>query len=253
MQITIAPPPLVRCASSSIVTATVVALAFSLFACTETQVRSRRGRFNPENLPRPDPIVVYDFDTTPTEVILDPSIPAEIARGNTPLAEAWRRVALAVADVLAATLVDAILELGLPAERGYDAPFPKRGALIIDGQLVRIDEGDRTKRTTVGFGAGASELRTQLQVYQVTGGGRQLIAQFETVTEGTEQPFAGDAAVVDAGTDGTESADFNSTPREAAHALSGAVAADAERTAMRAAEVLSELFARQGWISEREE
>jgi hypothetical protein len=223
----------------------VLALTLSLSACTENQVRSRRGRFNPDPLPRPDRIVVYDFDTTPTEVVLDPSIPDQIARGNTSIAEARRKVALAAADVLAGTLVGAILALGLPAERGYAAPVPRQGTLIIDGQLVRIDEGSRMKRTTVGFGAGESELRTQMQVYQVLSRGRRLIAEFETVTDESEWR-SGEAVVVDrtdAGNVGDNSApadDFSVPPR--------VVAADAGRTARKAAEILAELFMRQGWI-----
>jgi hypothetical protein len=229
-----------------VATGAVLFLSFSIFACTETQVRSRRGRFIPDPLPRPGRIVVYDFDTTPTEVVLDPSIPEEIARGNTSIAEERKRVALAAADVLAGTLVGAILALGLPAERGYAAPVPRQGTLIIDGQLVRIDEGSRMKRTTVGFGAGESELRTQVQVYHVLDRGRRLIAEFETVTEESEQARFGAAALVD--TADAENPGGDPAPAYESSDPSGVVAADAERTAKRAAEILEELFMRQGWI-----
>jgi hypothetical protein len=240
MQTAIALPPRARWAS--LCTAIVLVLSCATFGCTETQIRSRRGRFNPEPLPRPQRIVVYDFDTVSTQVLLDPSIGKEIARGATPITEVRRQVALAVADVVSRTLVEEILALGLPAERGAEAPVPKQGALIVDGQLVRVDEGSRMKRATVGFGAGRSELRTQLQVYLIAARGRRLIADFETTTDESSSPGAGGAMAV---TD----REVNAAPTDGAHGLADDVAVDAKRTGRKAARVLAELFSRQGWIS----
>jgi hypothetical protein len=218
------------------------ALAISAFVvvcavvgCTETQVLSRRGRFQPEPLPRPNRIVVYDFDTTHAEVKLDPSIPKEIARGRTPLGEARRQVALAAADVLAAALVDEILALGMPAERGKGSPIPKQGALIVDGQIGRIDEGSRAVRAAVGYGAGQSELRTLVHVYHVTERGRRRIGEFATVTQTPETVNAG--GVTNGGAAKQTSDKTN-------------VVVDAERTAKKAGDVLAELFVRQGWMSD---
>lgn len=228
------------------VSTAVFSVAF-VSSCTETRVLSRPGLFKAEQLSRPSRVIVYDFDVTYAKVLLDPSIPKQIARGRTPVSEAEQQVALSAADVLARTLVDAILELGLPAERGYGAPVPKQGALVIDGQILRIDEGSRRKRTTVGFGAGKSSLETQVQVYRIGERERWLLTEFQTTTAPADQLQTG-GAVVAAGTGDTESDEVVSTPSNGAHDLSGGVKVDAERTAEKTAKVLAELFARQGWI-----
>lgn len=226
----------------------MLALPLALPACNETQILSRRGRFNPEPYPRPDRIVVYDFDIESAVVTLDPSIAKEIARGRTPIVEARRHVALAVADVLSRTLVEEILALGLPAERGAEAPVPKPGALLIDGALVRVDEGSRAKRTAIGFGAGKSELRTRVRVYRVTDRGRRRIAEFDTTTEDGEAFGKGEVVKV-AGAPDAETRAANSLPADQARELPS-VMADAERTGQRASEILAELFLRHGWIAD---
>jgi len=203
--------------------------------CTET-VLTRRGRFLPEPLPRPDRVVVYDFDASHADVTLDPSIAKEIARGRIPRADARRQVALAAADLLAAALVEEILALGMPAERGRGAPVPKQGALIVDGQILRVDEGSRAMRSAVGFGAGRSELRTLLHVDHVTAHGRRRIGEFETATRAPEEANAGNAVV--AAVEETNGASDRSS-----------LVVDAEQTAKSAGDVLAELFVRQGWIS----
>lgn len=44
------------------------------------------------------------------------------------------------------------------------------------GQFVTIDEGDRTKRLTIGLGTGTSHLIARVQVYQVTEDAARLCA-----------------------------------------------------------------------------
>ena len=51
--------------------------------------------------------------------------------------------------------------------------------MLIKGQLISIDEGNRTERVIVGLGAGRSDVRAQVQVYEVTPAGSQLIDTIE--------------------------------------------------------------------------
>ena len=69
--------------------------------------------------------------------------------------------------------------MGLQAERGSAVPAGVQNALLIKGQLVSIDEGNRTERVIIGLGAGRSDVRAQVQVYQVTSAGNQLIDTIE--------------------------------------------------------------------------
>ena len=96
-----------------------------------------------------------------------------------------------MADSLATRLVEAIRSLGLPAERVAGAALPEVNDLVIEGDFVRIDEGSRLKRFVIGLGVGATELRTQVRVFQGTAEGWKLVQQFETVATGSRLPGAG--------------------------------------------------------------
>ena len=54
--------------------------------------------------------------------------------------------------------------MGLTAERGSTVPAGTQNALLIKGQLVSIDEGNRTVRLIIGLGAGRSDVRAHVQV-----------------------------------------------------------------------------------------
>ena len=56
--------------------------------------------------------------------------------------------------------------------------------LPFQGQFLRIDEGSAVKRFVIGFGAGATELRTQVQIFQVGADGWRPVTKFETIAEG---------------------------------------------------------------------
>ena len=63
--------------------------------------------------------------------------------------------------------------------------------LVIEGDFVRIDEGSRLRRFVIGFGLGATELGTQVRVFQVTTEGCKPVQQFETAATGSRLPGAG--------------------------------------------------------------
>jgi hypothetical protein len=42
---------------------------------------------------------------------------------------------------------------------------------VIQGQFLRIDEGSKVKRFIIGFGSGATELRTQVEIIHVSANG----------------------------------------------------------------------------------
>jgi hypothetical protein len=97
-------------------------------------------------------------------------------------------LAEAVAGTLASTVVDDIRSRGFTAERAAQVPPPQPNDLVIQGQFVQINEGSATRRFVIGLGAGATELRTQVQVFQVTADGWRPVKQFETVAAGSRFP-----------------------------------------------------------------
>ena len=68
---------------------------------------------------------------------------------------------------VAANLVRKFLDMGMPAQRAGQGPPPQLGDVLITGQFISIEEGDRAKRIFIGFGKGSSELQTHVEGYLV--------------------------------------------------------------------------------------
>jgi hypothetical protein len=152
-----------------------------LAACTSAQSEIETGS---AMLPRPTLVVVETFAVAPDEVDLDGGLSAEIvdavkAEHGTSRSAQELQTGRQVSDAIATKLVAEIQDMGLSAQRGDGVPPGTRDALLIKGQLVSIDEGNRTERVVVGLGAGRSDVRAHAQVYDVSSAGRQVIDQIE--------------------------------------------------------------------------
>ena len=120
-------------------------------------------------LPRPDRILVYDFAVTPDEVRLDSGLSTQLGQlfggGQNP---GTSRTAEEMANAVANALVKELNQYGLPAERALSAPSAGGRLLMIKGQFVSIDEGNRTERVLIGLGAGRTGVQASVQVYEIT-------------------------------------------------------------------------------------
>ena len=76
-------------------------------------------------------------------------------------------------------LVVQIRDLGLPAERGTGLPPGITEGLVVSGQFVSVDQGDRAERVAIGLGAGRSDVRVRAQAFEVNPGGRRLVDEIE--------------------------------------------------------------------------
>ena len=147
-------------------------LPFAITGCAPTETKVTQ-RYEGPTLPRPDMIVVRDFAVTADQVKLDSGVSARVqeAMSGSPVtaqeAETGRKVAAAVSE----TLVREIGALGLPVTRASDASGLAGGKmLIIDGQLISVDEGNRTRRNLIGLGAGRSKVEAEVQASYVGAG-----------------------------------------------------------------------------------
>ncbi len=198
-------------------------------------------------LPRPARVVVFDFYTGAADVQVGRS-PRQTARRAVGLQVAEPDVlGQAVADALAIRLVEDIRALGLPAERATGGAPPAVGDLVVQGQFLRIDEGSATRRFVIGLGVGATELRTQVEVFQVAPEGWTPVKQFDTVAEGARFPgaaffVAGGAA---AGTVATSA--IITSGVGVIREVRASIDADARRTSEQIAGKLSELKTAQRW------
>ncbi len=159
-----------------------------LAGCASSDVTSRRSYVADEEMARPGRIIVHNIAATPGDVPADAAVAGHYDRRDTPQTaeeiELGRQLGARVAD----ELVQKILDMGMPAERAGSGPAPQPGDLVIKGEFVSIDEGSRLKRMLIGFGAGAAELKTFVEGYQVTADGLRPLGSAEVEAGGGKMP-----------------------------------------------------------------
>jgi hypothetical protein len=217
-----------------------------LGGCASTEVAQTRRA---GELEKPDRVLVRDFAVTLADVELDRGLGPTLWRdvqgevGEGPEADLGRAAASALSD----EMVKKLRAAGIPAERvPRSAPYDPR-ALIVTGRFLTMDEGNQTLRTVVGFGAGASEVRTQAQLWMA---GR-LVAEGETTARSGRKP--GVAVTLGAGaalgTAATAAAVAAATTGISETMLTS-VQADARRTAGELADRIIRAYRGRGWLTD---
>jgi hypothetical protein len=220
-----------------------------IISCAPTQVKtvSEYGG----KLSRPDRILVYDFAASPDDVDTSKGVIADIEHlvKKAPRTKEEKAVGRHVANALSKALVKEIQNFGLPAERAAGTPSSSGNMLEIEGQFLSIDEGNRTERVIIGFGLGRTDVKTNVQLYDVTAQGRRAVEKFTTDAKSGRKPgmavfvgagaLAGHAAVSTLVSGGVSAA---------SEKFSANVEADAKRTAKEIAKRLGAFFVQQGWI-----
>lgn len=214
--------------------------------CARARVRNLEAG-GTGSLPRPTRVLVFDFDTGAGDVRMGSS-PRRTARRAVGLSVQESDVlAAAVADALATQLITDIQGLGLRAERAAGAAPPAPGDVVIQGQFVRIDQGSQTQRFVIGLGVGATQVRTQVEMFHVTGTGWYPIKHFDTVANGARMPgaafFVAGGAV--AGTVATSAVITSGVG--VVREIRASVEADARRTAEQIVAQLAEVKTANRW------
>jgi len=165
------------------------AMLLALAGCASTDVETT-SPYTGHRLARPAQVIVAPFTTLAKDVRLDQGVGARVARAveDEPANQAELQAARAAQAALQTALVQALRAKGLPAEAGR-AENAHGNALLVQGQIVSVDEGNRTRRTLIGFGAGRSSMTSEVQVFYVAGrAAPQFLESFEAVTAGPRTP-----------------------------------------------------------------
>jgi hypothetical protein len=198
-------------------------------------------------LPRPARVWVYDFAATADDVPDDSPLGAHSsAKSQTADDVALGRE---LGGQIASELVPQITAMGLPATRAAAGTVPRVNDLAIRGTLLSINPGNEAERVTIGCGAGASELKTAVETYQMTPKGLRMI-ESETVDAGGSKTPGAAAGVVGLVASGNPAGLIVSTGLKVYGEASGSskVQGRAKATASEIAGVLQQRFQRQGWI-----
>jgi hypothetical protein len=220
--------------------------------CAPTAVQQEN--MDTAQLAKPSLILVYDFAVTPQEVELDTGLSADIMqqykqhKGETRSAQEIK-VGHKVADALAEELVKKIRSFGLWAERGFGLPHGNSKDLLIKGQLLSVDEGNRTERVVIGLGAGRTRVQANVQVYEMTPEGKKEVDTLRGTAKSGYKPGMGEMMGLGALSGHLLASTLVSGTLSATSEMTSAtVEADAKRLAEKVAADLGKFFVDQGWI-----
>jgi hypothetical protein len=225
------------------------ASAFLVTGCAPTSVQTTYQR--DVQLQPPERILVYDFTGQASDVHLDRGIGAQLEDMTSDRTQTQMEIEIGrkAARILSQELIQRLSDMGMPAERAIGAPTRWGHSLVIEGQFVSIDQGNRTERVVIGLGVGGSDMQTRVQIYTTTPHGLEQLQDFATnVASGYKPGMAETMGVGAAAGTLAASTAVGAGLGVASEAFSADVEAEAKRTAKAVAERLQAYFVQQGWL-----
>jgi hypothetical protein len=144
--------------------------------CQSTPTGTTSAAPQPNNATQstnPRPVVVHDFAFEVSQLQTEQGLlaghegPAKRIVGELHPQETPAQKAARLAELLSETIANELSTLQIPANRQpLGAPLPADG-LLVGGQFLQVDEGNRLKRAIVGFGGGSTEVLVQVAVYDL--------------------------------------------------------------------------------------
>jgi len=139
-----------------------------LFAGCQATSNSAAPKVN-----NPRPVAVYDFAydivRKPIEADAQQSRQGPVRRiaGNLRPGETPAQKGAEAAGLLSTAIVDELTRLNIPASRySRNSSWPASG-LVVRGEFLQVDEGNQLARAAIGFGAGATEVLAQVEVFDL--------------------------------------------------------------------------------------
>jgi len=219
-----------------------------LVGCASSSHVTARQEYKGAKIARPDHILVYDFAATAADVPPGSAVTGQYTRNMPQTPEqiaAGRKAGVQIAQVL----TDEIRKMGLPAEQATQSTQPQIGDLVIRGYILSIDEGDAAKRVAVGFGSGASHLKTAVEGFLMTEKGLKKLGSGIDESGGSKSPGTAMALAGAVATHNPAGLIISTAMKAHAEASgSSKVEGRAEDTAKEIAKELQKKFKEQGWI-----
>jgi len=231
---------------------TAAILLVLVTACTQSRVQTTESYLGPP-MPRPDRVLVSYFSISPEQVRLDQGIEARVQRAAAyqSISADETQAAQATQAGLADRLVERLRRYGLPATLATTESGPGR-SLLIQGQIIRINQGNRTRRMLIGLGAGRSSVTAATQIYYHEGTAPpRFMTAFEG--EGDSGSMPGAAETMGAGAAAqraASSAVLTGATHAGAETRHTSDTAEADTLADKLAQRIGQLAVAQGWISQ---
>jgi hypothetical protein len=162
-------------------------ILLALSGCASIEV-SNRETYAGEKLARPDRMIVYNFAATPEEIPASSTLSSAPPEATTPQTAKDIEEGRKLGTEVARQLVIDLQNMGLPAVQAEGQPPPRVGDIVIKGSFVTIEEGSAGKRVLLGFGSGASDLKTVVEGYQMTAQGLRKLGGGDVAAGGNKTP-----------------------------------------------------------------
>ena len=225
-----------------------VALAGCAGAAATTQSQSA-----PVSSNRPSQVVVYPFSVDPSDVTLNQSFVQRAYRSVSGENESASELQLAhdTAQKVCLQVVTALQAKGWSSTcQNRGTPIAGDNVLFVDGEFTDINEGNRLRRTVIGFGAGASTLDTSVQMYQRTNQGARQVLEFTTHADSGTMPGAVLMAPVGAAAGAGAAATVGmNAAAGGVKSVTSSTGFLADKTATQVVDQLTSYFAQNGWAS----
>jgi Domain of unknown function (DUF4410) len=216
--------------------------------CTSTRITNREQLVTGP-IPRPGNILVYDFAATPADVPADSAVMHQYSVDVTPQSAEEIAEGRELGADIAAQLAEQIRAMGMTAQEASPQMKPRINDLVIRGYLLSIQQGSAAKRVAIGFGSGASELRTAVEGYQMTPQGLRKLGSGTVNAGGGKTPGAALGAATFIATANPVGLIVSSGMKVYGEASgSSKVEGRAKATVKEIADVLKQRFQEQGWI-----
>jgi hypothetical protein len=201
-------------------------------------------------IPRPGNILVYDFAATAADLPVDSALAGQPDMDTKPQTAEQIAEGRKLGAQIATELVTDIRTLGMPAGVASSETKPQINDLVIRGYLLSINEGSAAKRVAIGFGAGASELKTAVEGFQMTATGLRKIGSGDVNAGGSKTPGAALGLITLAATANPAGLIVSSGVKVyGEESGSSKMEGRAKVTAKEIADVLKQRFQDRGWIN----
>lgn len=233
-----------RTISSAVVRSVILLLLIA--GCAKTTVTDRQAYEGPR-LARPDRIIVYDFAASASDMPAGYALAVD-APAATQTADDTTLGRKLGAEV-AKNLVSELQSAGLPAWQAAGQAPPRVGDITIVGYFVSVDPGNMAKRFALGFGSGAAELKTVVEVYQMTNQGLRRLGSGDVGSTGPKGPGEALPLAIAVASGNPIGLIVSSAVKIGGEATGmSTIEGSAKRTAKEIAEQLKAAAQRQGWI-----
>jgi hypothetical protein len=226
--------------------------AAMLGGCSRASIQTSETYFGPP-VGRPDHIVVSYYAITPDQVRLDQGVGARVMRvaDDKPLDGLELQAARDTQAALAERIVERLQKYGLPAELQTAAGLRGGTAMLVQGQIVGIDQGNRTRRLLIGLGAGKSSVSADTQIYYATATSAppRFMMSFEGVADSGRMPGAAETMGAGAAAQSVgRSAALTGAAHAGAETRRSTDTAEADKLADGIALKVGQFAVDQGWI-----